>query len=315
MGDKILPEALRIPDLIKNLKDNNLQIDDEEEASRILNEISYYRLIKAYGSSFTNKNGQYNEHTTLTKISRLYDFDDKLRQLLIIYIQRIEITLRCRISNYFCIKYGVLGYLNENNFNNQRIDDENSPNYGRYTYAVLQNRMLTCITCASETPIVKHFKKNYKDGLIPLYAAVELFSFGVLSQFYQTMKNEDKKAIATMYNVDKYYLESWFNSIAYARNLCVHYNRLYKKNLVIKPRLYKNPDDNVNKVNNNCIRIFSVICCMRFLYTDHYDIWDTFVDELNRLLTEYKDVVKPKELGFTKHWETKLRDQKNRCGD
>ena len=303
---------MSIPDLIENLKNNNLQIDNEREAERILNEISYYRLIKAYGSSFTNKNGLYNEHTTLKKIYRLYDFDDKLRQLLIIYIQRIEITLRCRITNHFCLKYGVLGYLDSNNFNNQLIDEKNSPNYGKYSYSLLQNKMNTCIERASDTPIVKHFRKNYKDGAIPLYAAVELFSFGVLSQFYQIMKNEDKKAIADMYNVNRYYLESWFNSISHVRNLCVHYNRLYKKNLVIKPRLYKNVDDDVNKENNNSVRVFSVICCMRFLYNDHYDIWKTFVDELYSLMNEYKDVVKPKELGFTKHWKAKLLDQIHR---
>ena len=55
MGPKKHPEAMDIPAQIANLKANNLIIEDEAFAARILQRISYYRLIKAYGLSFKVK--------------------------------------------------------------------------------------------------------------------------------------------------------------------------------------------------------------------------------------------------------------------
>ena len=282
---------MNIADQIENLKTNNLIIEDEEDASRVLNEVSYYRLIKAYGKYFTNKNGRYNDGTSFERVWRVYEFDDELRQLIIPYIQRIEITLRCRISNYFCVRYGVLGYKTRENFEEGKFDE-------------LDEKIDLCFIQAKDSPIMKNFKNNYEDGLPPFYAAVELFSFGVLVRFFNSMRLEDRKAIADMYvNVNEYYLGSWLKSISYVRNLCMHYNRLYSRTLVDSPKLYKRQDGDVDSKT-----LFSVFCCMRYLYSEYGD-WRSFVGALADLLDDYKDCVKPSKLGFINNWEAKLLDQ------
>ena len=45
------------------------------------------------------------------------------------------------------------------------------------------------------SPFIQNFKKNYEDGNIPLYAAVEIFSFGTLSKFYKNMLVDDKRQL------------------------------------------------------------------------------------------------------------------------
>ena len=45
----------------------------------------------------------------------------------------------------------------------------------------------------SKAPFVRNFKTNYAGGNLPIYALVEVFSFGTLSKFYKNMKNADKK--------------------------------------------------------------------------------------------------------------------------
>ena len=98
--------AMDIPAQIENLKENKLIIEDEAEAALILQRISYYRLIKAYGPSFKGRYGSvFRPGTTFNQIYRVYEFDDHLRHLLIPYLQEIEITMRCQITNYFCVKY------------------------------------------------------------------------------------------------------------------------------------------------------------------------------------------------------------------
>lgn len=294
MGTKEHSEAMDIPAQIENLKNNNLIITDEEEAARILQRISYYRLIKAYGSFFKDKKtGRYRDRTTFNQIYRVYEFDNQLRHLLIPYLQEIEITFRCQIANYFCVKYGVLGYLDRANF------DEDA------SYRELENKMDQCLIQSKESPIIKNFKYNYVDGKVPLYAAIELFTFGTLALFYGSMKNEDRKAIASMYeNVNEYYLSSWLVSIGYVRNLCSHFNRLYKRNLVKKPKLYIKQDGGVDNS-----RLYSVLCCMRYLLKESGE-WRSFVNALDDLLDEYSDCVKPSGIGCIESgWKDKLLDQ------
>ena len=121
---------------------------------------------------------------------------------------------------------------------------------------------------------------------------------------YNSMKKEDRKAIADMYtNVNDYYLGSWLVSISYVRNLCMHYNRLYNKALVKKPKLYPKQDGDVDNS-----KLFSVFCCMRYLYSEYGD-WGGFVGSLKDLFDDYRDCVKLSKLGFGDNWETKLLDQ------
>lgn len=295
MGDKVQPEALSIPEQINNLKNNNLIIEDEDFATTILNQISYYRLIKAYGTTFKNKDGIYNEGVTFNTIYQVYEFDRKLRHLLIPQLQDIEITFRCQISNYFCTKYGVMGYRDARNF------DDVCP------FSALESKIDQCKDQAKDSPIIKHFNEHYIDGLVPLYAAIEVFTFGTLAMFYRDMKREDRVAIAKLYSrVDEHYLPSWLDSIGYVRNLCFHYNRLYNKTLIKKPILYKREDGNVNNSH-----LYGVLCCMRYLCNDNNpDGWNAFVYALKDLFNEYSACVKPSRIGCTDdHWYEKLLDQ------
>lgn len=294
MGTKEHTEAMDIPAQIQNLKNNNLIIEDDEAAERILQRISYYRLIKAYSPSFKDKKtGLYRDGTTFDQIYRVYEFDNQLRHLLIPYLQEIEISFRCQITNYFCVKYGVLGYLERENF------DEAA------SYSELYNKIDQCLTQSKESPIIKNFQDNYVDGKVPLYAAIEVFTFGTLALFYRSMKLEDRKAIANMYdNVNQHYLSSWLVSIGYVRNLCSHFNRLYNKTLIKKPLLYKRQDGDVNNS-----RLYSVLCCMRYLCKESGE-WTSFVNALKDLLEEYSDCVKPSGIGCIQDgWADKLLDQ------
>lgn len=53
-------EPLSVSDQIKNLKEIGLSIEDETMAASFLNDVSYFRLIKAYSLGLKSKNGRYN---------------------------------------------------------------------------------------------------------------------------------------------------------------------------------------------------------------------------------------------------------------
>lgn len=280
--------SMTIDEQIENLKEIGLRIENEAYAKRILNDISYFRLIKAYGLNLKSKNENYDGSVTFEQIVELYLFNANFRQILFPKIEQIEINVRCRVSNYFAERYGVLGYLQKNNFSNE--------NY----YDIFLSDIEEELRRNARAPFVQNFQENYEGGQLPIYALVEVFSFGTLSKFYKNMLNADKKAVAKTFGVGYTYLESWLESISYVRNICAHYGRLYNAKLSKTPMLYKEYSE--VGIGNN--RIFGVLLCMRSLLKEDSH-WNIFVDQIEMLFEKYEKV-DIKTMGFTKEWKKLL---------
>ena len=154
----------------------------------------------------------------------------------------------------------------------------------------------------SKAPFVKNFRDNYDGGELPIYALVEIFSFGTLSKFYKNMKNSDKKAIAQKFGVGYTYLESWLESISYVRNICAHYGRLYNAKLSKTPKMYNQYRE--AGIGNN--RIFGVLLCMMQLLKGDKN-WILFVDEIEMLIEKYEGI-DIKTMGFPENWKELLSE-------
>lgn len=280
--------SMNVDEQIDNLKKLGLVIGDEDQARRILGDISYFRLIKAYGLGLKKKNETFDGETTFEQIVELYLFNANFRQLLFTKIEQIEVNLRCRIANHFSCAYGVLGYEDSGNF-------VNPDHYNEFLEDIQSE-----IDRNSRAPFVKNFHNNYIDGKIPFYALVELFSFGTLSKFYKNMKPADKKAVATLYGVGYTYLESWIEHIAFVRNICAHYGRLYNVNLVKTPMLYKQYTQ--NGISN--IRVFATLICLKHLLPSDKH-WTEFVNTIESYLQKYPHV-DIRLMGFPDDWKTYL---------
>ena len=289
MGELKKPQPpMTIDEQVENLKNIGLIVDDEEYAKKILNDISYFRLIKAYSLNLKSKNGCYNKQTAFKEIVDLYLFNSNFRQLIFPEIEKVEINVRCRLANFFAEQYGVLGYLQAENFSNE--------NY----HAQFLEDIKEEVRRNSKDPFVRNFKENYEGGNLPIYALVEVFSFGTLSKFYKNMLNKDKKAIAKTFGVGYTYFESWLESISYVRNICAHYGRIYNAKLSKTPILYK--EYTQVGIGNN--RIYGVLLCLKYLLKDD-DHWNLFVDKIELLFDKYP-CVQISTMGFPENWKVLL---------
>lgn len=276
--------SMTIDGQVENLKSLGLIINDEEYAKKILNDISYFRLVKAYSLGFKSKNGEYNDGVTFEQIVELYLFNANFRQITFAEIEKIEVNVRCRIANYFAETYGVLGYKEAVNF-----DDEE---YHKMFIKDIKEE----VGRNSKAPFVRNYRENYEGGELPIYALVEVFSFGTLSKFYKNMKNVDKKVVAKSFGIGYTYLESWLESISYVRNICAHYGRLYNAKLSKTPTLYK--EYSQAGIGNN--RIFGVLLCMKqILKSDKH--WNLYVNQIELLIDKYEKV-DVKTMGFPENW-------------
>ena len=285
---KPTPKSLDIPGQVQNLKTLNLKFKNEEKAKETLNEISYYRLIKAYGLSFKPRNGKYDGKVTFEQIVKMYNFDACFRQLVVQQIEHIEIEFRAKMTNYFSTKYGSLGYENPKNFRDKH--------YHRLFLQELHRET----SRSSRSVIVQNFQEHYKGGKLPFYAVAEIISFGAMSKFYKNLLPQDKKAIAAEYKISSYgYFESWLESITYIRNICAHYGRLHDLLLGKAPRLPKGLG-----ISNQ--HIFAVLYCMKKISQNSKE-WHKFVRDLNKLVKHYPGA-SVKIMGFPPKWKKILRN-------
>lgn len=283
--------ALSISEQISNLKSIGLIIDDEKRAASILNDISYFRLIKAYSLTLKERNSNYPEGVTFDQIVQLYLFNANFRQLLFTEIEQIEVNLRCRVSNYCSKQHGIFGYKDSEFF----IDPERHEN--------LLKDINREINRNYKAPFIRNFKNNYDPPEVPFYAAIEVFTFGTLSKFFKNLHNDFKRDIAKVYGIKYTYLESWFESLSYVRNICAHYGRLYNAKLAKTPILYNEYKE--KGIGN--LRVFGLLCCMKHLLPNDRH-WIEFIAAINGLFLKYP-AAKKETMGFPDNWQEILSEQ------
>ena len=281
--------SMTIDEHIGNLKSKGLIIEDEEKAKSFLNDVSYFRLVKAYSLGLKVKNEKYNEGVRFEDIVGRYLFNANLRQIVLVQIEKVEINFRCRLANYFSDKYGVLGYEDINNF---AVPEK--------IFNPFYEDMLKELSRNAKSPFVLNFRENYVDGKIPLYALVELFSFGTLSKFYKNMKNEDKKAVAKIYGVSYTYFGSWIENVAFVRNVCAHYGRIYNIKFPKAPKLYKRYSE--KGIKN--YRLFATLLTLKHLLPNDQQ-WLNFVDNIELLFEKYSNI-KLDFIDFPTNWKEYL---------
>ncbi len=293
-----LKNALSYEQQIERLKTvHNLIIEDVDEAFDILKSINYYRL-SAYGIGL-KKNGdseEYKDGISLNVLYRLYSFDSSLKNHLAQTIEQIEIKLRTQISYCIALKYGSEGYIDNSNFIQKTVKD------GTDIHANIINGFKTECQRQKNTPMVKHHIEKY-EGHFPVWAAVELFSFGNLSSLYDIMKPDDRQSIADLYNTEADYLSSWILSLVEVRNICAHYSRLYNMPLKQTPFLYTEHKKYRHKIN----KVFPVILVIKRMLNGN-KWWDDFFRKIRNTFQEYSDVVNLAFIGFPKDWEIVLSD-------
>ncbi|WP_036735794.1 Abi family protein [Paenibacillus zanthoxyli] len=271
---------------IEILRSRGLIIDNEDLAIRTLQRVNYYRLT-AYGLSL-KRDDRYNPGVTFSRICALYEFDHQFRYLLMDMTEQIEIAFRTHISYLIAHKYGALGYLDGTHF-------ENSTYHSSFL-----NELNKEFKRSQEIFIKHHFEKY--NGIIPIWVAVEVLSFGALSKLFKNMKNEDKNQIArSNYYIPAIYLESWLQCLSYVRNICAHYGRLYNRPLTSKPRL----SSHAKKLGIQQNKIFAHLFALKHLIPD-YEKWTDFITRLEALITKYKEVVELDRIGFPEDWEALL---------
>lgn len=284
---------------IELLIGRGLLVSDREKAEKFLNQVNYYRL-SAYCLPFEIKRHQFHPGVTFERIRELYEFDRRLRFLIDEALEVVEISIRTAVSYYLANKYGPFAHEEDKIFFDKNRHSE-------WLLKIHEE------TNRSKETFVEHYKNKYEGfPQIPIWMAVEVMSFGALSQLYHNLLRPDQIAIAKRIGYHSSVLYSWLHTFTYIRNICAHHSRIWNRQLSIAMVVPKKD----YWYNMNTKRIGSVIFAINNLMSKlliEKEIRMDWQDKIKDLLDNPVDISKFYEvMGLSENWEDSLLWKENK---
>lgn len=206
-------------------------------------------------------------------------------------MEETEIFLRSKIAYFHAHKYGALGYMDKANFSVKAELHENFiENFKR---EIDKNKNIL---------FVKHHIYKY-GGEFPIWAASEMFTFGMLSKFFANMTWQDRESLSNdIYKTNPKFVGSWLRCCTDLRNICAHYGRLYFRTFSAAPSGIDNLEEKSKR------KLFGAILSLKKLYP-FKDKWNNeTLKKLMSLVDEHKSDIDLEHIGFSYNWIEELKN-------
>jgi abortive infection bacteriophage resistance protein len=165
--------------------------------------------------------------TAFQSVMDLYVFDKRLRLLFLDALERIEVALRVDIALLLGAR-DPWAHRHPNQVHG-RFSKVVDPKTGESEYQKWLDRLDKTFN-RSKDEFAKHFKQKYRGEFPPIWIAIELWDFGMLSIFLGGMKHADQAQLATKYGMARpELLTSWVRNLNHIRNICAHHSRLWNR--------------------------------------------------------------------------------------
>ena len=276
---------------ISLLKTRGLLLTDENKALHLLENIGYYRLSGYWYPLLADKeNHVFKPDATFSAAFNLYKFDRELRKLIMPELEKIEVSVRTRMTHVLSTDHNPFWIDNAGLFSN--------PNVYRYTLNKIQEEF-----DRSDEEFITAFKSKYSNPLPPSFIVLEITSFGALSRLYDNLKpGKSRKAIAKMFGLSDRIFASWLHSLVYIRNVCAHHARIWNRWLRVQPLFPRNATKTwiVNRqvLNNRMFFALSMIIYLLNTINPNH----TFKQKLESLFLKYPNVDRA-AMGFPSGWQ------------
>ena len=241
---KPLKPWLAFASQLETLQTRGLQVEDHAAALDYLERLGYYRLsgywypLRALDPKASQTQGRavrldgFIPGSRFEDVVRLYVFDKKLRLLALDALERIEMAVRVDVAH-------LLGQRDplahekpaclHGNFAKKQISK--GPDAGKTQHQLWLAKYKSLLSRARKEPFVLHHQQQY--GALPIWAAVEVWDFGLLSKLFSGMQYADQEQIAAIYGAPSgLAFAQWLRSLNFIRNVSAHHSRLWNINVV-----------------------------------------------------------------------------------
>lgn len=228
---------------VAKLEQRGLIFQDKAVQQASLERLGYYRLagyLYPFREWAPDGSGTrldtYIAGTSYDHVLSLYDFDKRLRAVVLDAVECLEIAVRTRVAHH-------LGRANPTVHEDGRGLDRSflfakKGQSGPSGFQVWRTKLDTTVQ-RSRADFVEHHRRSY-GGRMPIWVAIELFDFGMTSTLFSGMSYGDQRAVAAQFGVnDGPVFGSWLRAISFIRNVAAHHARLWNVNVVNTLRLPK----------------------------------------------------------------------------
>lgn len=280
---------------VELLASRGMQIGDAKAAAATLTHINYYRL-RAYWLPMEvapEKEGehQFREETRFEDVLSLYEFDRRLRLLLLAAIERLEVSFRTRLSQCLSMKYGSHAHLDEKIFANAA------------KHAELIEDLREEIERSHET-FIDHYFATYSDPESPpIWAATEVMSLGLVSKLFANINTfADRGDIVKPYGVQAKVVESFLHHVTHVRNLCAHHCRVWNRKFVVTFQIPQSPAYLMAWFNRQADRNVYNTIAMLAHFMRCIDASYPWLGRIKELLAEFP-LAEKSAMGFPEEWQ------------
>ena len=210
-----------IDEQVDILQKKGLTVENEAKAREILFRENYF-FISGYRHLFMTKESskKFLPGTTFNELYATFLFDRAIRNTFFKNILIVENNIKSIVSYQLSRKYGFKekDYLDHKNFSQDSLQF-------RQVHDVLNKVKRQIRVNGRKHSATFHYIENY--GYIPLWILVKVLSFGLMAEFYDILKYDDKLEISNFYKISPEELSIYLSLLSNFRNVCAHEDILY----------------------------------------------------------------------------------------
>lgn len=300
-----------------------LVVTDRPGAISALKRIGYYRL-SAYTYPFREppseadktegrtRSEKFRPGSSLADALRLYEFDRKLRAVLLQALQDIEVGFAARVA-YTLGKRAGDAHLEAKHLDPtlcQRLNKDGDTEHEAWV-----SRFEKLRKDAKDEEYVKHHIKHY-GGEIPIWVATGFMDFGSVIRLYSMMTLQDRKKIAFDLGLrgnGSDTLLRWLKALNILRNHCAHSNRIWNRSSIdVPPKISSQvvPEslEHLNDIGDDQrLKIYLLAATTAFLQRalnpDGDWAWGTFPTQAKKF-QNVAGMTLENTMGFPEGWQT-----------
>ena len=294
-------QILTIAQQVQSYIDAGMVITSRADVEKALKSVGFYRLRGYSFHLYDNASKKYVPGTKFEDILKLYQFDQELSALIFAMISKIEVALRVRLVEALLIHGEPLVLQDSSIFKEKKL--------------YWQNMSTVASEIARSNDVfIKHNFDNH-DGEVPVWAAVEVLSFGTLSKIIKNLKTgtgssysilaanyQYKSKKGNLVNPSQKMLASWIQGVSVLRNMCAHNSRIYNRTIHTTPEILDADKVTPAPAHNG---LYQILLAMKYLRSSDEE-WTVFVEDFDKLIQNNIGVVSLTAMNLPTDWKAHL---------
>lgn len=300
-----------IDEQIEILKNRGMEVASSEFAAQWLKSVGYYRLSGywfVYRQSRDRDSDHYDqfiEGTRFEDVADLYEFDRKLRILILDGVERVEVGLRSKLA-YHLAAIDPLAHEDASIFINQ----------GHFNYLDWKRTAFGRISRGlSKSPALKHHVENH-NSVFPIWLLLDVADFKDLSVLFDGLPIELQKQILNGWGIQlktKGFKQSrsnpfsaWFHQLSLLRNYSAHHAKIWNSNFTPANGSRLADNDGLEVLGAQSDDIFGALTMLMYL-VEQVSPASSWPRKVNQLIRDDFSKLKDRnlsEMGFPLGWES-----------